>query len=647
VYGQTIQPPYSNSYTFINLGVLEPSIYAGGLAYLDEGSLLFDRGAEFGQYGIYAIPVTRDGNGHVTAFGTPTPYASMQYSDGGLAFGPGGILFATGWPTNTLYEYKPGSTSADLTLDLTPLGVASSVGTLQFVPRGYPDANGFKIISLAGGQWYDATLTPNSSGTYDVSNVVATVSTAYGTEGVFYVPPGSPQFNVPTVLVSNAEYFYIYAYALDSDGNASGSPSAFMTGLTYPYGGTFDPISGDLLVDEAYRAGVIEIRGFPGSSLAVSSGATQSAIVNQAFASPLTVLASDSYGAPLAGVTVSFSAPASGASATLSSASVVTGPDGTATVTAASNATAGSYTVTASMYGRSTSFSLTNVALSSLTLSPVATIGGHSTTGNTVALTAPAPAGGASILLSSSKPVATVPTSVTVTGGSAVSEHFTITTTAVAAATHVSIRASDGIDTKAATLTVNPASIAAVNLSPKSVVGGKSTTNNTITLNGPAPAAGAVVSLASNTTVAAVPPSVTIAAGASSSPAFTITTTAVATQTPVTISAAYGVTKTSTLTVNPPQLAALKLSPSSVKGGRSTTNNIVVLNGPAPTGGAIVMLTSGNTDVVSVPASVTVAAGATSALFTIKTTKVTTNTVVSITATYGGSTKMANLTVTP
>ena len=388
----------------------------------------------------------------------------------------------------------------------------------------------------------------------------------------------------------------------------------------------------------------------PVVALTPTSGTPQMAMVNGAFQSALTVSVTNPLGAPVSGLTVNFAAPASGAGATLSSASAVTGPEGTASVTVIANAVAGPYTVTATLYGLTANFSLTNVALSTLTLSPAAVVGGNPTTANTVALTSAAPPSGAIITLTGSNPsVATVPNSITVAGGSAVSQPFTITTTPVTARTDVTVSASDGTNTKQATLTVAPASLSAVKLSPKSVVGGKSTTNNTVSLNGPAPAAGALVTLASsNSAVAAVPASVTVPVGATASPIFTITTTAVATQTDVTISGTYrGATKTATIAVNSPQLASLALRPTSVKGGGSTTQNILALNAPAPVGGATVMLASGNPDVASVPATVTVPAGATSTSFTITTTAVTADTLVPITGTYGGSAKTANLTVTP
>ncbi len=107
------------------------------------------------------------------------------------------------------------------------------------------------------------------------------------------------------------------------------------------------------------------------------------------------------------------------------------------------------------------------------------------------------------------------------------------------------------------------------------------------------------------------------------------------------------VTGTAKFTLVPPRLSVLALSPRRVVGGQSTTNNTVALNGPAPAEGVTVCLTSGNT-VASLPASVTVPAGAmVSPAFTITTTKVSGNTSVAITASYGGVDKAASLAVEP
>ncbi len=93
-------------------------------------------------------------------------------------------------------------------------------------------------------------------------------------------------------------------------------------------------------------------------------------------------------------------------------------------------------------------------------------------------------------------------------------------------------------------------------------------------------------------------------------------------------------------------LSSLTLSPTSVKSGVSSTGT-VTLSGAAPTGGAVVTLSSSNTTVATVPASVTVKAGATTATFTVSTKRVRNNTSLTISATYQGVTKTATLTVTP
>jgi hypothetical protein len=95
-----------------------------------------------------------------------------------------------------------------------------------------------------------------------------------------------------------------------------------------------------------------------------------------------------------------------------------------------------------------------------------------------------------------------------------------------------------------------------------------------------------------------------------------------------------------------PTLSALALSPASVVGGNSSQGT-VTLTAAAPSGGATVTLASNNTTAATVPASVTVAAGATSANFTVTTQAVTASTAVTLTASYGGVSRTATLTVSP
>jgi len=90
----------------------------------------------------------------------------------------------------------------------------------------------------------------------------------------------------------------------------------------------------------------------------------QSATVGEAFPNALEVLVTDVNGDPVPGITVTFAAPASGASAVLSSGTATTDATGRANITATANTVAGSYVVTASVEGVDTpaSFNLTNTA---------------------------------------------------------------------------------------------------------------------------------------------------------------------------------------------------------------------------------------------------------------------------------------------
>jgi uncharacterized repeat protein (TIGR03803 family) len=94
-----------------------------------------------------------------------------------------------------------------------------------------------------------------------------------------------------------------------------------------------------------------------------------------------------------------------------------------------------------------------------------------------------------------------------------------------------------------------------------------------------------------------------------------------------------------------PTLTGLTLTPSGVVGGQSSTGR-VTLGGPAPSGGAIVALSSSSSLVASVPATVKVPGGATSASFVVSTKRVNRTKTATITASYNSSSVSTTLTVT-
>jgi hypothetical protein len=94
-----------------------------------------------------------------------------------------------------------------------------------------------------------------------------------------------------------------------------------------------------------------------------------------------------------------------------------------------------------------------------------------------------------------------------------------------------------------------------------------------------------------------------------------------------------------------PHANFLTLGASQAPGGSQVTGTIT-LNGPAPTGGATVAVWSNN-PTAQPPAEVLVPAGATSASFTIPTTLVPSETVMTIIASYNGGSEVSLLTLEP
>jgi hypothetical protein len=191
--------------------------------------------------------------------------------------------------------------------------------------------------------------------------------------------------------------------------------------------------------------------------------------------------------------------------------------------------------------------------------------------------------------------------------------------------------------------------LSAISITPNPVVGGTNATL-TLTLSAPAsstPISGATVSLVfSNPAATATFDYANIPAGSSSRP-FVVTTNAVTTPQSTVITAFYGGVQLATMLIVVPAsgvLSSVSVNPPLVIGGSPSTGT-VTLNGPAPSGGVSVSLSSSDPAAV-VPASVSVPSGATSATFAITTSSVTTTHTVTITAVYG-YTKTATLTVTP
>ena len=290
-------------------------------------------------------------------------------------------------------------------------------------------------LKTAGSQ----TITATDTVTTTITGISNAISVSTGTAASITATSGTPQ----SAAISTAFAAPLVATVKDSGGNpvqgvtvtftapGSGASGSFAGGIktaTTNSSGvatsavfTANAIAGSYTV-AATVAGVTTAANFAltntagtASSITATSGTPQSAGINTAFAAPLVATVKDSGGNPVQGVTVTFTAPASGASGSFAgSNTATTNASGVATSTVfTANATAGSYTVAATVAGVTTAanFALTNTAgtASSITATSgtpqsaaistafaaplVATVkdsGGNPVQGVTVTFTAPA-----------------------------------------------------------------------------------------------------------------------------------------------------------------------------------------------------------------------------------------------------------------
>ena len=368
----------------------------------------------------------------------------------------------------------------------------------------------------------------------------------------------------------------------------------------------------------------------------------------------LTTIGTLTLGAPTISDTVVPLTVVSGASAIASIPASVTVPAGSATATfsVVTNAVSVSTTakVSATLNGTTVSntFTATPNVISSVKFSPTAVTAGGTSIG-TVTLTATA-SSDVSVPLtvtSGNSAVASVPASVTIAAGTTAA-NFSLVTANVSAKTTVVVSAVLNGTTKTASLTVNANTPSSLKFSPTTVTAGASSTG-TVTLIATA-AVDIPVTLtvtSGNTAVSSIPPTVTVPAG-SSSATFPLVTANVPSKTTVQVSAAaYGVTKTASLTVNADTPSTLAFSPNTVVAGASSTGTVTLIAAAPADTPVTLTVTSGSAAVSSIPASVTVPAGSTSAAFTVVTANVSARTVVQVSANANGGTKTASLTVTP
>ncbi len=263
---QTVASEFAANYTLTSLGTV-PGLpgYYGGLTF-ENGNpnvLLIGGNANAASGSVYAVNVTRDGDGHITSFGNATPVSTAPYIDGGLAYAPDGSLFYTGYSSNLIGQILPGNSTPAVVTNVTTLGVGSSVGSLAFVPEGFGGAGRLIVGSYTTKNLYTMPYSVNMDGTYTLGNTSLLLASAAGIEGIAFVKGGNPGFANDTMLICDYTNYVVTGFDLDSSGNLTGTSFNFITGLGGAEGAVIDPVTGDFLFSTySSSSEVVRVSGF-------------------------------------------------------------------------------------------------------------------------------------------------------------------------------------------------------------------------------------------------------------------------------------------------------------------------------------------------------------------------------------------------
>lgn len=510
-------------------------------------------------------------------------------------------------------------------------------------------ANVSRPIQVTGlGASINGSLVPVATGNAVVTMIVPPVTPSQvGCSPASVVAPGTSSC---TVTLSAAAPAGGLAITLASDHSSVTVPAS----VTAPAGATavpFTATAGSIGTDGAARL----MASANGGSATFQLGLVAPPRVSSLSCTPAALTSGESGACT---VTLTKAAPAGGLTVALSSnnallsvpASPVAAAGATAvsfTATAATLTGDGTALLTASANGGQATYSVSLVAppvVSALACAPATLTAGGSAT-CTVTLNKTALPAGQTVAVTSTDASLTTPGSVTVGAGNSTAQ-FTasagtipLNCTAVVRAEANGASASSNINLVAALQVTNLA------CSP-ATVNAPGTSSCTVTLSGIAPAGGASILMSSSHASLTVPSPFLAPAGASSASAV-VTAAAVSADETVTVTATYGggSKSASVSLVAPTQVSNLACVPASVPAG-GTASCTVTLSKAAPAGGAIISLSSSHS-LLTVPASMAVAAGSLSGTFTATAGAATTTQTAVITASVSGASQTTSVSVMP
>ncbi len=289
-----------------------------------------------------------------------TGATTISLTGGGLAVSPASCTVSVnvtdttaGLDTNSVTVTSTnGGTGNTATANLTvvsPPTLAKAFGAAS-IPLNGSTSLSFTVTNSSTSQSLSAV---GFSDTFPAGLVISTPNGLAGTCG-----GGTITATQATALVSLTGATLAASasctFSVNVTGTSAGTKNNTTSAVTSTEGGTGLTASATLVVN-------------PPASITATAGTPQSATISTAFATALQATVLDVNSNPVSGVTVTFTAPGSGASGTFTTSNTaVTNGLGVATANAfTANSTAGSYTVTANVspaLGTPATFSLTNNA---------------------------------------------------------------------------------------------------------------------------------------------------------------------------------------------------------------------------------------------------------------------------------------------
>ena len=558
--------------------ITAPSAYSGGVPYAGQAYVFSRNGSTWSQQQILSAS-DKSANGSfglsVSVSGDTVVIGGPSARSGGVAYGQAYVFTRNGstWSEQAILSASEKSEYFNFGYSVSVSGDTAVVGAPQADPGAVFNAGAAYVFTRNGSTWSEQAILSASDKSQNGSfgNVVS----ASGDTVVI----GAPLARVGGVAHGQAYVFtrngstwseQQILSASDKSGGAEFGSSVSVSGDTAIIGAPWKTYGGMADAGQAY--------------VFTRSGSTW---CEQAILS-----ASDKSQDAIFGVSVSVSGD-------------------TAIVTARyANSGEVSYAGQAYVYRTSSSSSIQ----ASVSFAAAGVTGGKSMTG-TVTL-ASAQSANTVVCLSSNNAALGVPASVTIAAGSTTAQ-FTATSSVVTSDTLVTVTASGtGITAGSGQLTVRTPRVGAVTLTADFVTEGQPATG-TVTLQSPAPAGGTLVTLINgNSDALDCPATVTVPAG-QSRVTFTVTGKFVTVATTIKVEGtpSFG-GKFDTITVIPIRLQEVSV-PDFAAG--FTGQGRVTLSAPAPAGGILVSLSSGSVK-VSVPTTVLVPKGASTASFSVSST---------------------------